>query len=78
MCPQGISVVEQEQLDNMMIEMDGTENKCESKTRRDDPKTNLLVPAAQTLMKSKCFHHVSHNPRHKKTDGANRSLLLDR
>lgn len=30
-CLQGISVVEQEQLDNMMIEMDGTENKCESK-----------------------------------------------
>lgn len=30
-CPQGISVVEQEQLDNTMIEMDGTENKCESK-----------------------------------------------
>lgn len=28
-CVQGISVVEQEQLDNMMIEMDGTENKCE-------------------------------------------------
>lgn len=27
---QGISVVEQEQLDNMMIEMDGTEHKCES------------------------------------------------
>lgn len=26
----GISVVEQEQLDNMMIEMDGTENKCKS------------------------------------------------
>lgn len=26
--PQGISVVEQEKLDNMMIEMDGTENKC--------------------------------------------------
>lgn len=29
-CVQGISVVEQEQLDNRMIEMDGTENKCES------------------------------------------------
>lgn len=29
-CVQGVSVVEQEQLDNMMIEMDGTENKCES------------------------------------------------
>lgn len=28
-CLQGISVVEQEQLDNTMIEMDGTENKCE-------------------------------------------------
>lgn len=27
---QEISVVEQEQLDNMMIQMDGTENKCES------------------------------------------------
>lgn len=26
----GISVGEQEQLDNMMIEMDGTENKCKS------------------------------------------------
>ena len=25
---QGISVLEQEKLDNMMIEMDGTENKC--------------------------------------------------
>ncbi|XP_010779449.1 gamma-enolase-like, partial [Notothenia coriiceps] len=28
-CLQGISVVEQEQLDNMMIEMDGTENKSQ-------------------------------------------------
>lgn len=27
---QGISVVEQEQLDNIMIQMDGTEKKCES------------------------------------------------
>lgn len=27
---QEISVVEQEKLDNMMIDMDGTENKCES------------------------------------------------
>lgn len=25
---QGISVLEQEKLDNMMIEMDGTDNKC--------------------------------------------------
>lgn len=25
---QGVSVVEQEKLDKMMIEMDGTENKC--------------------------------------------------
>ena len=25
---QGISVAEQEKLDNLMIEMDGTENKC--------------------------------------------------
>lgn len=31
---QEISVVEQEKLDNMMIEMDGTENKCESNTRQ--------------------------------------------
>ncbi|XP_006804291.1 gamma-enolase-like [Neolamprologus brichardi] len=30
----GISVVEQEQLDNTMIEMDGTENKCELKPDR--------------------------------------------
>lgn len=29
---QGVSVVEQEKLDNMMIEMDGTENKCESRS----------------------------------------------
>lgn len=27
--PQGISVVEQEKLDTMMIDMDGTDNKCE-------------------------------------------------
>lgn len=27
---QGINVVEQEQLDNIMIQMDGTEKKCES------------------------------------------------
>lgn len=27
-CVKGISVVEQEQLDNVMIEMDGTDNKC--------------------------------------------------
>lgn len=33
-CLQGVSVVEQEQLDNTMIEMDGTENKCESKDGR--------------------------------------------
>lgn len=26
---QGISVLEQEKLDNLMIEMDGTDNKCE-------------------------------------------------
>lgn len=25
---QGINVLEQEKLDNMMIEMDGTDNKC--------------------------------------------------
>lgn len=30
---QGVSVAEQEQLDNAMIEMDGTENKCESGER---------------------------------------------
>lgn len=35
---QEISVVEQEQLDNMMIQMDGTENKCESQlVIIDDP-----------------------------------------
>lgn len=27
---QGINVVEQEQLDNIMIQMDGTEKKCKS------------------------------------------------
>lgn len=27
-CVQGVSVVEQEQLDNLMIQMDGTDNKC--------------------------------------------------
>lgn len=28
LCPQGLSVVEQEKLDNLMLELDGTENKC--------------------------------------------------
>lgn len=41
-CVQGISVVEQEQLDNMMIEMDGTENKCESDRWSDGRTSNAL------------------------------------
>lgn len=40
---QEISVVEQEQLDNMMIQMDGTENKCESQlVILDDPSTSRV------------------------------------
>lgn len=40
---QEISVVEQEQLDNMMIQMDGTENKCESQlVIIDDPSTSRV------------------------------------
>lgn len=39
---QEICVVEQEQLDNMMIQMDGTENKCESQLVIDDPSTSRV------------------------------------
>lgn len=28
LCLQGLSVVEQEKLDNLMLQLDGTENKC--------------------------------------------------
>lgn len=34
-------MVEQEKLDNMMIEMDGTENKCESLPHEHDKKRKI-------------------------------------